>query len=318
MEAIMDRGQLRSVTVTAFFALVFFLLPCSSTLQAQDSTPRVDILPLAVGNSWRYACQIEDEHLLGLSKMDDGYIDCVIVRASQSADTILWELQETATIHRKSWYIEGKLPDTNLTYKRTFKLRELLSGDHPVYPLGGSEVFRFGNDLQDTFLVNRFAIPDTTAIVYFRVLDSVGTWRFVFRGGEGLEFMGRTKQDLHAFEKYRSSFRLLSQTLVAVNSPPLEQPQVFALSQNFPNPFNPSTRIKYSIGGNRERGSGLSDVFLVVYDVLGREVSVLVRERQQPGSYEVSFDGRGLASGVYFYRMTADEFVQTKKLVLIH
>jgi hypothetical protein len=55
----------------------------------------------------------------------------------------------------------------------------------------------------------------------------------------------------------------------------------------------------------------------VVYDLLGREVAVLVDEKKAPGSYEVQFDGSGLASGVYFYRMQAGDFVQTKKLCLI-
>jgi hypothetical protein len=58
-------------------------------------------------------------------------------------------------------------------------------------------------------------------------------------------------------------------------------------------------------------------VRLTVYDLLGREVSTLVNEREGPGSYEVMFDGTGLSSGVYFYRLTADNLVQTRKLVLL-
>ncbi len=63
--------------------------------------------------------------------------------------------------------------------------------------------------------------------------------------------------------------------------------------------------------------SGVSDVKITVYDILGREVAVLVNERKQPGSYEVSFDGRGLASGVYIYRMTAGTFTKSLKMLLI-
>jgi len=58
-------------------------------------------------------------------------------------------------------------------------------------------------------------------------------------------------------------------------------------------------------------------VKLVVYDILGREVTVLVNEKKVPGRYEVEFDGRNLASGVYFYRLQAGSFVQTKKLLLL-
>jgi hypothetical protein len=63
--------------------------------------------------------------------------------------------------------------------------------------------------------------------------------------------------------------------------------------------------------------AGVSDVKITVYDVLGREVAVLVNERKLPGRYEVTFDGSHLASGVYFYRMEAGSFVQTRKLTLL-
>jgi photosystem II stability/assembly factor-like uncharacterized protein len=89
-------------------------------------------------------------------------------------------------------------------------------------------------------------------------------------------------------------------------SAPLE----FVLVQNYPNPFNPATRIQYSV-----RGSGF--VSLKVYDVLGREVRTLVNENLQAGSYAMTFDATGLASGIYFYRLQAGEFVDTKRLVLL-
>jgi hypothetical protein len=94
-------------------------------------------------------------------------------------------------------------------------------------------------------------------------------------------------------------------------------PIAFGLEQNYPNPFNPLTIIKYTIGGIRGQGLGGRDVSLIVYDVLGREVAVLVNERKMPGLYEVAFDGAGIASGVYIYRMTAESFAQTKKMILI-
>ncbi len=94
-------------------------------------------------------------------------------------------------------------------------------------------------------------------------------------------------------------------------------PASASLLQNYPNPFNPSTRIKYTVGGTRGLGLGSSNTRLVVYDVLGREVAVLVNERQLPGRYEVTFDASGLASGVYFYRLQAEDFVQTRKLLLV-
>jgi hypothetical protein len=94
-------------------------------------------------------------------------------------------------------------------------------------------------------------------------------------------------------------------------------PLTFKLDQNYPNPFNPATLIRYTIAGSRENGVGSTEVRLVVYDILGREVAVLVNEKKAAGSYSVKFDASGLASGVYFYRLQAGNFAETKKLLLI-
>jgi hypothetical protein len=82
------------------------------------------------------------------------------------------------------------------------------------------------------------------------------------------------------------------------------------LSQNYPNPFNPSTNIQFSIVRRQL-------TIVKVFDVLGREVATLVNEVKEPGTYTVQFNASSLASGVYFYRLQAGDFVQTKKLVLL-
>lgn len=84
----------------------------------------------------------------------------------------------------------------------------------------------------------------------------------------------------------------------------------FALLQNYPNPFNPSTRIKYSIAIKQF-------VSIIVYDVLGNEISVLVNEEKQAGSYEVEFNANQLSAGVYYYTIVTNNFVQTKKMILL-
>jgi len=89
-----------------------------------------------------------------------------------------------------------------------------------------------------------------------------------------------------------------------------DMPKEFVLDQNFPNPYNPETKIEYRI-------SKIENVTLTVYDILGREVRALVNERKAPGSYSASFDANGLASGVYIYRLTAGCFVQTRKMTLV-
>jgi hypothetical protein len=87
-------------------------------------------------------------------------------------------------------------------------------------------------------------------------------------------------------------------------------PQTFLLNQNFPNPFNPSTKINYSVPHT---------IFLTlkIFDILGREVAILINEEKHAGRYELEFDGANLPSGVYFYQLQAGDFVETKKMVLL-
>ena len=92
-------------------------------------------------------------------------------------------------------------------------------------------------------------------------------------------------------------------------------PSDYMLSQNYPNPFNPSTKIKYSTPESVK--NEMSNVKIIVYDILGREVATLVNEQQSPGNYEVIFNANKLPSGTYFYQLTAGSFVQTKKMLLL-
>ena len=122
-------------------------------------------------------------------------------------------------------------------------------------------------------------------------------------------------------------------------------PSSFALEQNYPNPFNPATTIEYSIpvqsrqyaagrskqtnpqstnqSGNQSNADELMSVRLVVYDILGREVAVLVNEHQPPGHYRIKWDAGDLSSGIYFYRLHvytsggADSFIETKKMTVL-
>jgi hypothetical protein len=88
------------------------------------------------------------------------------------------------------------------------------------------------------------------------------------------------------------------------------QPTHYKLYQNYPNPFNPLTTIRFSIPAS-------GNVTLKIYDILGREVKRLLSEFKSTGTYDVSFNGDGLASGVYFYQLKAGSFIQTKKMILL-
>jgi len=98
--------------------------------------------------------------------------------------------------------------------------------------------------------------------------------------------------------------------ITGINQNGTSIPENFSLSQNYPNPFNPSTVIRFQT-------SVLGNVYLNVYDVQSREVQTLVNERLKPGTYEISFDGSLLSSGVYFYKLITNGFTETKRMLMI-
>lgn len=115
----------------------------------------------------------------------------------------------------------------------------------------------------------------------------------------------------------------LVQGNVTAIEPEDDIPSGFSLEQNYPNPYNPETTIKFSIpftaSMDVETGhaSSLRTVSLKVYDVLGREIATLVNETKAPGNYEIKFNGAGLASGIYFYRIQAGSFSAIRKMILM-
>jgi hypothetical protein len=92
--------------------------------------------------------------------------------------------------------------------------------------------------------------------------------------------------------------------------PPDEVVREFALAQNYPNPFNPTTLIRFSIASE-------GHVSLKIYDILGRELATLVNEVKGNGNFSVSWDAGGLSSGIYFYKLEANGFTSTKKMLLL-
>ena len=113
---------------------------------------------------------------------------------------------------------------------------------------------------------------------------------------------------------YRPAFKWLAD-FIKSNPTGVEEtvsglPSKYQLDQNFPNPFNPVTTIQYSITKS-------SNVSLKVFDMLGREVQTLVNTMQGPGQYSVMLNAQSLGSGVYFYRLNAGTYTETKKLILL-
>ena len=144
--------------------------------------------------------------------------------------------------------------------------------------------------------------------------DNGDHWSVVSAGlpDVAVPFLVASPTDLYAGTWENGVWRRpLSEMMTSVENTRTNVPMRFTLCQNYPNPFNPSTTITYELPKSTE-------VKLSVYDILGREVSVLVNERRNAGVHEVKLDAAGLASGVYFYRLQAGSFVDTKKFLLVH
>ena len=130
--------------------------------------------------------------------------------------------------------------------------------------------------------------------------STIDLWDFTFSDknngwacGEGLILHGKLDVPVSVYENKKKDF-----------------PSKFLLYQNFPNPFNPTTKINYSIPRR-------NNVVIKVYDLLGKELTTLVNEEKTPGDYEVTWSASNLPNGVYFYRMQAGSFVETKKMFLV-
>ncbi|MBI4535293.1 MAG: T9SS type A sorting domain-containing protein [Ignavibacteriae bacterium] len=141
---------------------------------------------------------------------------------------------------------------------------------------------------------------------------SVSKWNAP--GVANMVWSQKSQSGLYAFpggaDTVRSFQVFLRKTLTSVGEGETGVASSFKLSQNFPNPFNPGTKIDYTV-------SKSGPVSIKVYNMLGQEVATLLDQDLSPGQYQVTFDGSALASGVYMYRMQAGSFVESKKMILL-
>jgi hypothetical protein len=140
----------------------------------------------------------------------------------------------------------------------------------------------------------------------------------------GLSLVWDTIPDPFDRWNFGPKFTLTILPVTTVESEPDGLPDNFFLSQNYPNPFNPATKIKFTIPSSPlnpspYQGEGERErlITLVVYDVLGFEITTLVNEQKPAGKYEVVFNASEYSSGIYFYRLQAGELIQTKKMILL-
>jgi photosystem II stability/assembly factor-like uncharacterized protein len=145
--------------------------------------------------------------------------------------------------------------------------------------------------------------------------DRGGNWSDISQGlsGPGLKISALTSSGDYLFSGATKGgiwSRPLSQVVSVGSSAPCNLAGGFKLEQNYPNPFNPTTSIRFEVPGSKV-------VTVKVFDVLGREVATLVNDVKEPGTYILHWDAGGVSSGVYFYRIKAGDFVQTRRMMVV-
>jgi photosystem II stability/assembly factor-like uncharacterized protein len=199
----------------------------------------------------------------------------------------------------------------------------------------GSGVFRSTNDGTtwnpcNTGLTNlevvSFLVRDRNLFVgtnggVFLSTDNGQSWSAVNTGLKNVQIRSLTRSNTTLFAGTTRAAvfsRPLAEVATSANLRGDEVPGTFVLEQNYPNPFNPTTVIRYQVPApSGVEGPGVSRVRLVVYDLLGREVAVLADESKDAGVHEAIFDAAGLSNGVYFYRLRAGGFVQTRRMTVL-
>jgi|GEM_PF-1546452 hypothetical protein len=188
----------------------------------------------------------------------------------------------------------------------TYRLTPLMRNNGTAFTIGGAKVALICKDpWVNTISPTQYPIPDltpgaNTATRFFAVTLNTAPFPGYFNI--------RADVSLDGWVYWSDSIRVNVNTGVAEKNWVL--PVVFALGQNHPNPFNPSTTIKFTLP-NR------SKVELTVFNLMGQEVIKLVEGEKEAGFHEVQFDGTHLESGVYFYRLQAGDFIQVKKFILL-
>ncbi|MEO6695634.1 MAG: zinc-dependent metalloprotease [Ignavibacteria bacterium] len=180
---------------------------------------------------------------------------------------------------------------TDPTIRYKFKLKKLGTNTDNIYVSD--------NGGADTVFTVRKSFLDSLAFTLGTTGDSIrATWRATAFNG----FDSTSVQNAFLITLVR--------TTVGINMTSTIIPEKFALANNYPNPFNPTTNIKFDVPLS-------TFVELKIFDLSGREVSTLVNEKLQPGTYEYSFEANNLSSGTYFYRLNTSEFTETKRMILL-
>lgn len=196
--------------------------------------------------------------------------------------------------HKKDIIISNKIYSTDRNYDRVVIYGWHLSENNPIQPVYNGHTAQYADYSHGVRLISKFAYINGDSIQVDTILKDADL--SVLFSSEGI-ISKPYYPDSDIFTSMRSGID--------------HSPNDFKLSQNYPNPFNPITVINYQI-------SKEASVDLSIYDMLGKKVTTLVSEEQQAGNYRAQWDAFSFASGIYFYRLKAGLFKQSRKMILLH
>jgi hypothetical protein len=319
-------AHILALACSTFLVLVIF----SSEASAQSDS-LVDCFPLAVGNRAVYRF----DHLhsessgydgINITTTDTGTTEFLITQRTDSSDSVIWTFIEHRSYHRHIYDpANSRYSDTVLVDSVGYRLIEGGTGRHRLYRLEGctpsdwpycyegfifSGVLFFPDKLPDSISVYRYYSKDT-ALVTVDHAEQVWHLRMEVRLDRdfGLVYLGLDWQDVDYLES--AHYTLVSENLTNVEQIGSHAaPAGFFMSQNFPNPFNPTTTIEFTLPHP-------GFVTLRIYNLLGEEVATLAAEHLNAGTHIRQWDASGFASGFYYARIQSQGLSDTKKLLYL-
>ena len=249
------------------------------------------IQPKTLGRVLNVGDQNARSTVIGAGWMDSNQGAYQLDKAS--CDKLFFEFHmiDRGLMYQPSGKVTIRYPQANLTFKSNC-CDWLLLDNRTATLTGTGKINNHGNF---GFMLIANDQPDKLRIIIWDKTD-----------GDKIVYDNLNPQSIHGAIVMHNRIILTKEDDEETLSAPVE----FALEQNYPNPSNPATTINYSIpeAGNVE---------MKVYDILGNEVATLVNEAKAPGNYSAVFDASSLASGIYIYTLRANNFVQTKKMILM-
>jgi Secretion system C-terminal sorting domain len=320
---------------TKILITIVLILFSNGISRSQNTNPS-EFLPLKVGNVWVYSCNQYGNPPQPLCGICTKRIRVILTNTSVIDGKTFYQGNVTV-IH-----ILGSCPgcNSNLPGFGSYIRIDSLTGNVLGYSTNGGCSYRPNEILYDSLNARlydsirydcqppqqwtAYVCRDTSNIVIFGQSRQGRNYSIEgFESGQGRSYVkgiGITASGSSAV--FCINFAQLlgcvingivygdTSTIVSIRQISSEIPNKFSLSQNYPNPFNPKSNIKFQIAKT-------GYVKLVVSDALGKEVTALVNEKLNPGTYEVEWDGTNYPSGVYFYKLITENYSETRKMVLV-